>query len=88
MNFVSQSSEKPETGLGHILVAEDDVVAQMVVTKIVEQAGYTMDLVADGQEAVNALESGHYDLVLMDCLMPRMSGFEASQIIQCRIPRN
>lgn len=82
MNLVSQSSEKPETGLGHILVAEDDVVAQMVVKKIVEQAGYTMDLVGDGQEAVKALESGDYDLVLMDCLMPRMSGFEASQIIR------
>ena len=79
---MSQSPEKPETGLGHILVAEDDVVAQMVVKKIVEQAGYTMDLVADGQEAIEALESGQYDLVLMDCLMPRMSGFEASQIIR------
>lgn len=79
---MSQSSDKAETGLGHILVAEDDVVAQMVVRKIVEQAGYTMDLVADGQEAINALESGHYDLVLMDCLMPRMSGFEASHMIR------
>lgn len=79
---MSQTPENPETGLGHILVAEDDVVAQMVVKKIVEQAGYTMDLVADGQEAIEALEAGQYDLVLMDCLMPRMSGFEASVIIR------
>jgi len=78
MNFVSESHDKTETGLGHILVAEDDVVAQMVVKKIVEEAGYTMDLVADGREAVDALEAGDYDLVLMDCLMPNMSGFEAS----------
>ena len=79
---MSQSSDKPEASLGHILVAEDDVVAQMVVKKIIEQAGYTLDLASDGQEAVNALESRHYDLVLMDCLMPRMNGFEASQTIR------
>jgi len=79
---VSQASDKPEPGLGHILVAEDDVVAQMVVKEIIEQAGYTLDLVADGQEAINTLESRHYDLVLMDCLMPRMNGFEASRTIR------
>lgn len=79
---MSESSDKPEPGLGHILVAEDDVVAQMVVKKIIEQAGYTLDLVEDGQAVLNAMESGHYDLVLMDCLMPRMNGFEASQAIR------
>jgi len=79
---VSQSSDKPETSLGHILVAEDDVVAQMVVKKIIEQAGYTLDLASNGQEALSALESSHYDLVLMDCLMPGMNGFEASLAIR------
>lgn len=79
---MSQSSDKPEPSLGHILVAEDDVVAQMVVKKIIEQAGYTLDLASNGQEAVKALESSHYDLVLMDCLMPVMNGFEASQTIR------
>jgi len=79
---VPQSSDKPETSLGHILVAEDDVVAQMVVKKIIEQAGYTLDLAANGQEAIDALETGDYDLVLMDCLMPGMNGFEASQAIR------
>ena len=79
---MSHSSDKPEPSLGHILVAEDDVVAQMVVKKIIEQAGYTLDLVADGQEAINALESRHYDLILMDCLMPGMNGFDASQMIR------
>jgi len=79
---VSQPSDKTEPGLGHILVAEDDVIAQMVVKKIIEQAGYTLDQVADGQEAIEALESRYYDLVLMDCLMPRMNGFEASLAIR------
>lgn len=79
---MSQPPEKTETGLGHILVAEDDVIAQTVARKIIEQAGYTMDVVENGEEAINALKSGNYDLVLMDCLMPRMSGFEASQKIR------
>jgi CheY-like chemotaxis protein len=79
---VSKPSDKSETGLGHILVAEDDIIAQTVARKIIEQAGYTLDVVEDGQEAIEALKSGHYDLVLMDCLMPRMSGFEASQEIR------
>jgi len=81
-NVVLQPSDITQPGLGHILVAEDDVIAQMVVRKIIEQAGYTLDLVSDGQEAINALESSHYDLVLMDCLMPGMNGFEASQVIR------
>jgi CheY-like chemotaxis protein len=67
---------------GYILVAEDDPVVQMVVKKILEQAAYKTDLVADGKEAINALESNHYDLVVMDCSMPRMDGFEATRIIR------
>ena len=79
---MSQSPDKPEPGLGHVLVAEDDVISQTVAKRIIEQAGYTLDLVEDGQEALNALKSKHYDLVLMDCLMPRMNGFEASEKIR------
>lgn len=79
---MTRSSEKTKRSLGHILVAEDDVIAQMVVTKMVEQAGYTMDLAVDGLEVVSAMESKHYDLILMDCLMPRMSGFDATRVIR------
>ena len=83
MNLVRQKSDKPEAqDQRHILVAEDDVVVQMVVRKILEDAGYTMDLAVDGQEAVTALETRHYDLVLMDCFMPRMNGFETTRLIR------
>ena len=83
MNLVRQMSDKAEAhDHEHILVAEDDVVVQMVVRKILEDAGYTMDLAVDGQEAVTALESKHYDLVLMDCFMPRMNGFEATETVR------
>lgn len=79
---MTQPSDNTEPALGHILLAEDDVVAQAVVRRIVEQLGYTLDVVGDGLEAISALESKHYDLVLMDCLMPRMNGFEATRIIR------
>ena len=75
-------SEKTEPAFGHILVAEDDLVVQLIVKKMLEQAGCTLDLVADGEEAIKALETRHYDLVLMDCLMPRMDGFEATRAIR------
>lgn len=79
---MTRSSDNNEPTLGHILVAEDDVVAQTVVKRMVEELGYTLDLVGDGQAALSALESRHYDLVLMDCLMPRMNGFEATRAIR------
>lgn len=75
-------TEKNEPACSHILVAEDDLVVQLIVKRMLEQAGYTLDLVADGQEAIKALETRHYDLILMDCLMPRMDGFEATRAIR------
>lgn len=67
---------------GHILVAEDDQIGQLVVKKLLEQAGYEADLVADGKAVIDALKSKHYDLVLMDCFMPRMDGFATTKFIR------
>lgn len=77
-----QSSVQPEPALARILVAEDDLVVQMVVKKILEQAAYMVDLVSDGLEVISALKSRDYDLILMDCLMPRMDGFETTLAIR------
>jgi len=79
---VRDPTKNTEPAYGHILVAEDDLVVQMTVKRMLEQAGYTLDLVADGQDVIKALESRHYDLVLMDCLMPGMDGFEATRVIR------
>ena len=75
-------SDKPDSTSGHLLVAEDDLVVQLVVKKLLTEAGYTLDIVDDGVELLSALGSRHYDLILVDCLMPRMDGFEATRAIR------
>ena len=61
-----------------ILVAEDNPVNQRVVARMLDRLGHQYDLVEDGEAAVRSAQSSEYDLVLMDCQMPRMDGFEAS----------
>ncbi|MEM7620572.1 MAG: PAS domain S-box protein [Pseudomonadota bacterium] len=77
-----QQQDKPNDLLGHILVAEDNAVNQMVIVQMLKNLGYKVDVAGNGLEAVQMFDKISYDLIFMDCQMPEMSGYEATHTIR------
>lgn len=69
-----------------ILLAEDNVINQKVTTRILERLGYFPDVVSNGREALAAVQSQKYDLILMDIQMPELDGEDATHRIREILP--
>ncbi len=67
-----------------VLVVEDHPVNQTIIQAMLERLGCAVDMAGNGLQALNAFETQMYDLVLMDCQMPEMDGFEATRAIRRR----
>jgi two-component system cell cycle response regulator CpdR len=70
-----------------ILLAEDDDSLRRFLATALEKAGYEVRACADGEEAVDALEDGPFDLLLTDIVMPGMDGIEVARIAAAREPK-
>ncbi|MDZ4185333.1 MAG: response regulator, partial [Desulfuromonadales bacterium] len=66
----------------HILLAEDDPINQHMTKLFLTKSGYHVDVASNGREALKLLEENDYALVLMDCMMPEINGYEATTLIR------
>jgi len=68
----------------HILVAEDNKLNQRIIVATLDKFGHEASVVENGEQAVNQVDKGDYDLILMDIRMPEMSGPDATRVIRAR----
>lgn len=81
-NNIARLEDLHLTDQPHILIVDDNGTNRVVAQALCEMFGCTSDQAEDGVEAVEAIKSGRYDLILMDIKMPRMDGVEATQVIR------
>jgi len=96
--YLSNTKEKPHPGLletatnpktsRKILLAEDNEINQVVIKIQLQNLGYEIEIASNGQEALDTWKSGEFDLVLTDCHMPIMDGFEFARHIRSTEAQN
>jgi CheY-like chemotaxis protein len=79
--IVAQQVGSPSSA-GRVLLAEDTPVNQLVARAMLEKSGWTVEVVDNGQDAVDALARSEYDVVILDCQMPVLDGFDAARAIR------
>jgi two-component system sensor histidine kinase/response regulator len=70
------------TSAPRVLLVEDNAVNQLVASRMLQRLGFTVEFATDGQKAVDMVAANHYDLVFMDCQMPVMDGYQATEQIR------
>ncbi|MFN3579620.1 MAG: response regulator, partial [Pseudomonas sp.] len=79
---LAEDTDLPEVSQFRVLVAEDNTISTKVIRGMLGKLGMQVHSVQNGNQAVLEAQTGHYDLILMDCEMPEMDGFTASEQIR------
>lgn len=79
---LKNAKEEHELKMHKILLVDDDATARIILPKLLKTIGFVVETASNGKEAIEMLEINDYSLVLMDCSMPYMSGYEAVAIIR------
>ena len=78
---MAAASNAPQRTI-HVLVADDNEINRLVASEMLRVAGYAPTVVTNGREAIDAIQNAAFDLVLMDCEMPELDGFGATQLVR------
>jgi CheY-like chemotaxis protein len=77
---------RQEANVARVLVADDDHAIRQLVSTILQREGLAIDVAADGQEAIEKLETNEYAVVLLDLMMPRVDGFGVVEYLRNNPP--
>ncbi len=77
-NQIEENSQK-NNSLVQILVTEDDRINQKIIAQVLKRLGYSYDVVSNGQECLEKVKEKTYDLILMDCQMPYLDGYDTTK---------